>query len=325
MVEVGLKLGANQIAIIKEDVGKVLIQPSVVALKIVGPIKVVKAVGNDAVELANKDSNIILYSPITYGRINDKNILTTMLRKFLLKVIKNTMALSCTVALPCAVDMEQMLELKEVLLKVGVDKVKFVPNGVCARIGGCNLEDFEVNMVVDIGKYLTDISVLDGKNFILGRDLQIGGQNINENIIAFVEDNYSLKIDDYVAENLKLQLATLYNYDNNELSFYGINETGKLKKANINSKSLQVALKSSVDSILEEIKNYFSNLDPDLQNQIVKNGILFTGGVTKISGFLEYAMKKFEFPIYTSLTNEDAVLSGLGKIVENGSPFYIEW
>ncbi|MBO5948615.1 rod shape-determining protein [bacterium] len=86
-----------------------------------------------------------------------------------------------------------MLEIKILLKSVGISNVNFVQNAVCVR---CNLPDLETSkvMVVDMGKYLIDMSVLSKYDFINGRNYLIGGAEMDEAIKAYIEDNFEVVI-----------------------------------------------------------------------------------------------------------------------------------
>lgn len=326
MVEIGLKLGSNEIVLTRKGQGIIAREPCVVALKIIGFLPIIKAVGNKAIELSKNDKNVVLYSPIQAGKITNIKYLSNLLKKmFSQYIVGNSFRLIVTVSVPSGYDIETLILLEKELYQAGANKVKFVQNALCARACISNLSDDDISMVVDIGKYITDIVVLNGKKIFSGRTYEIGGEDINKNIIDFVFDNFGLKIDNYVAEKLKIELSTLYKYDNNSISFYGINKDGKLQKANITSSSIQLTLKNTIDDILSLIDLYISNMPDETKKQIKRNGILFVGGVTNISGFLEYAKEKISYPIFTGEIGENVIANGLDKIVKSGANFYIDW
>ncbi len=326
MVEIGLKLGSNEIILTRKGQGVIASEPCVVALKIIGFFPVIKAVGNNAIELSKNDKDVILYSPLQAGKITNIKYLSNLLKKlFSQYIVGGSIRMSVTASVPASIDIETLNSLEKELYQAGASKVKFVSNALCARVYATNLSDDDVSMVVDIGKYITDISVLSGKKIFSGRTYEIGGENINKNIIDFVFDDCGLKIDNYVAEKLKIELSTLYKYDNNSLSFYGIDKDGKLQKANMTSSSMQLTLKNTIDDILSLIDLYISNMPDEIKEQIKRNGILFVGGVTNISGFLEYAKEKISYPSFTGEIGENVIANGLDKIVKSGSNFYIDW
>ena len=64
-------------------------------------------------------------------------------------------------------------------------------------------------MVVDIGKYLTDISVLNDYNFDFGRMYFLGGENMDESLTSFIQDNYNLEVSNMTSEAIKNEVASL--------------------------------------------------------------------------------------------------------------------
>ena len=79
-------------------------------------------------------------------------------------------------------------------------------NGVCAR-ENLDIDSHARIMVVDIGKYITDISVLNDYNFDFGRMFFLGGEDMDESLTSFIQDNYNLEIANMTSEAIKNEIA----------------------------------------------------------------------------------------------------------------------
>jgi len=320
MTEVGLKIGSSDMTLITKEI--IVTEPSVVGLKVYGPVVRVVSFGSDAIELSQNDKNLIVFSPLMPCEIANEKYLAIFLKSFFKKYLSNKINSLCVVvAVNVSTPVLILDKIKKYLMQAGANIVKFVSNGTCARYDiPCRFEN-KANIAVDIGKYSLDITVSNKEKIICGRTYKLGGDNINLAIIAFVKDNYGLDIDDYVAENLKLKIGTLYDFNDEDLSFYGANN-GKLKKVKVTSKSLRLAIMSTINEFIAVISEFYNVLDKNIKDEIFDNGIIFTGGTSKISGFLEYVSNKINIPIYMGASEFDSVILGLQKMLNTSE--YVE-
>lgn len=325
-VELGLKFGGNEIIIFQKGVGIVAKEPAFLAVVENGKKMKVKAAGKRAEKLfLSKSSDTTVYQPIQNGEIVNEKMAVILIGEMLKDIIKNRFFLTCvkaTVAVPCAMNQKQLYSLKRVLSMSGVNRVKFIQNAVAAR-EMLDIDSQSYVMVVDIGKYVTDISVLNEYNFQFGRNYFIGGANMDKSITTFIADNHNLEVSDLTSEEIKNEIASLYDRDLNTTEYIGIDSNNKFKRYNITANEVRVAIQNVYDKILGFIEDVIKILPKEIYQEIYQNGIMFVGGASSIAGLYEYAKSKLDLPIIVPEDCGNTVILGLGKLI-SGKKEYLK-
>ena len=323
-VELAIKFGSNEIFVFRKGFGIVDKVPAYLAVVENGNKIQVKATGKSAEKMFHsKSSNVTVYQPILNSEIVNEKMAIVLLEEIVKSVIVDRFMLTgvnVLVAVPCALNEQQLLKIKKVLHCAGMNKITFVQNGVCAR-ANLDIDSHSRVMVVDIGKYITDISVLNDYNFDFGRMYFLGGKNMDTSLTSFIQDNYNLEVSDMTSEAIKNEIVSLYDRDLYRIEYIGIDENNKFVKNEITASEVKVAIVNIYDKIFELINNVLKELPKDIVADIYNNGIMFVGGASKIAGLYEYAKKKLDMPIIVPDEPQDCVILGAGKLLSKDSEF----
>lgn len=323
-IDLGLKFGSNEIIVYKKGSGIVAKEPAYLAVTSNGSFVKVHAIGKKAEKLFNaKSTNYQVFRPIENGEIVDEKMAKLLLGKIIENVVEDNLLITniyALVAVPSALNEQQLLLIKKVLRECGINKVEFVFNSVCIQ-SSLDFDSHAHIMVVDIGKNVTDISVLNEYNFCFGRMYFLGGEDMDKSIVTFVADNYNLKINTQTAEQIKNEIASLYNRDMYTYEFVGVNENGNMARASITANDVRLAISNVYDAVFERVVQIVKTLPADVVNDIYNTGIVFVGGGSKIAGLYEYAKSKLDFPIIVADEPADAVVLGLGKLLSSEKEF----
>ncbi|MCQ2564831.1 MAG: rod shape-determining protein, partial [Clostridia bacterium] len=205
-IDLAIKFGSNEIIIYRKGVGIIAKEPAYLAVVEINGKTKVKAIGKRAEKMFySKTDQVNVYQPIVNSEIVNEKMAVVLISEILSNIIQDKFMLSnlsALVAVPCALGHDQLLLIKRVLHESGVNKVEFVQNSVCVQTS-LDLDPQSHIMVVDIGKYITDISVLNEFNFSFGRMYYIGGQDMDKSIATFVLDNHNLHVSELTCENIK--------------------------------------------------------------------------------------------------------------------------
>ncbi len=315
--ELAIKFGSNEIVIYRKGLGIVARQSSYLAMLRNKPNGKIYAYGSEAEKLCNiKNMQYMLVQPIKGIEITNRRLAVELMKNVLSKATFDSYtSISALVAVPCAMTEKKLLELKIVLQQAGISKVNFVQNAVCVRAQEFNLDASDKCLVVDMGKYIVDISVVSRYAFEYGRDYFIGGAEMDMAISTYVADNYDVDITNEQAEAIKNEIASMYENDMYTASFEGITKSGTYKDITIRANEIRVAIIGVYDKIFDLISEVLESLPIDTLAEIRKNGIIFTGGVSSICGLSEYAFKKLGIPVISSDNPKDAVILGAGKLL----------
>lgn len=317
-IDLAIKFGSNEIIIYRKGIGIIAKEPAFLAVVENDKSVKVKATGKRAEKLFHsKSSDVTVYQPIENSAIINEKMATVLLSEILKNVIQDKFLLtnlSALVAVPCALNEKQLRLIKKVLHESGVNKITFVQNSVCAK-KNLDVDPHAHIMVVDIGKFVTDISVLNDFNFEFGRMYFLGGIDMDKSITTFIMDNHGLEVSDMTSEAVKNEVASLYERDMYKTEYIGIDENNKFVKKEITANEVRVAIQNVYDKILGFVQEVVNGLPKDVMAEIHANGIMFVGGASRISGLYEYASKKLDYPIIVPDEPQDCVILGAGKLL----------
>lgn len=322
-IDLAIKFGSNEIIVYRKAYGIVTKVPAYLAIKRDGKKVKVQAIGKNAEILLRASSqNVEVLNPIVNSEIVDEKMAVLLMSEILKDVIQDRFLLTklrALIAVPSGMKEEQLIKIKRVLLEAGINNISFVINSVGAR----NMLDVDSQahiMVVDIGKYLTDISILNEYNFTFGRTYFFGGVNMDKSITTFISDNHGLKVNDRTSEMVKNEIASLYERDLNKIEYSGF-DNDKLVKHEITANEIRVAIVGLYDKIFEFIEDILKQVSKEVLHDIYNFGIMFVGGASSIPGLYEYAKKKLDLPIIVPDDPSDCVINGVGKLMSSDKEF----
>lgn len=144
------------------------------------------------------------------------------------------------------------------------------------------------SVLIDIGGGTTDIAIYRNGKLLYTSVIPIGGEFYTSDIAT------GLQIELKTAERLKKQLATYYQEEVDEDTYIEIPTNDYKGVKEINVSTLKMIVDARTDEILELVKN---KLEASGYINHLVNGIVFTGGSSKIIGLEEKASKYFELPV----------------------------
>jgi len=319
-IDLAIKFGSHEIIIYRKGQGIIAKEPAFLAVTPHGKKLNVKAVGKEAEKLKlTSSSNILVYQPIKNSEVVDKKLAVILITKILEKNIIDKFTLNkinALVAVPCALGYQKLVDLKFVLMQAGISRVNFVQNGVCLREYDESLDPYANCLTVDIGKYTTDFSVLNKFAFSYGRNYQIGGADMDIALQTYILDNFHLDVTLIKAEEIKNKVASLYLNDTYSTDFQGIADDKTYISQKITANEVRVAIVGVYNKIFDLIHDYVKSLPKAVCAEVMKNGVIFSGGSSKIQGLYEYASKKLSLPIIAIDNPVDAVILGCAKLLD---------
>ncbi len=323
-INLAIKFGSNEIIIYRKGFGIIAKEPAYLAVIEHDNKLKVKATGKEAEKMfLSKSSSVTVYEPIKNSEIINEKMAVILINEILKNVIPDKFLLTrltALVAVPCALNQKQLTLLKRVLNEAGVTKAEFVQNSVCARTE-LDIDSHAHLMVVDIGKYITDISVLNEYNFDMGKMYFIGGEDMDKSITTFIADNHGLTVSDQTSEAIKNEVASLYERDFYKTEYIGIDDNDKFVKRDITANEVRLAVTNVYDKIINLIKENLNRLPKDIAKDIYTTGVLFVGGGSTIAGLYEYASKKLDVPVIVAENPADTVILGAGKLLNGNREF----
>ncbi len=322
-LQLAIDFGSTNTIIYKMGSGIVLKEPTAVFLQIVNKDYIIKEVGLKAKKMLGRtDENSAVVYPIVEGVIKNKDFATKLLKEFLIKVTGKKYfrpKTSVLLVLPCGLSTEEVFSYKEVLHSAGVNKIKIVPNILTSYLGDDSISFADRSvMAVNIGGGNTEIAIIANNTIINGCSLSVGGRSIDNAIREIIETKNNTKISQNISEKIKNEIGSLYESDNSNIEFIGIdNELNQPKSYVVSAGELLPAVKETIDAIIKTIKTLLSACSPDILADISSNGIFLSGSVSNLTGLEKYLSSATQLKITISSHADNASILGAGKLMNN--------
>ena len=107
--------------------------------------------------------------------------------------------------------------IKEAAIKSGGKKVYLEEEPKVAAIGaGSGHSQPSGNMIIDIGGGTTDVAVLSMGDIVTAESIKLAGDTFTQDILQFIKRKYKLLIGERTAEDIKINIGTVYPGSRNE-------------------------------------------------------------------------------------------------------------
>ena len=323
MWKLAIDLGSSMTKIYRADTssGIVLAEPSCVA--VAGADRDVKAIGKDAKNLIGKTAEYtsIIY-PVYEGEIVDMRLAVEMLKEFLSRVGVKASALKrahVLLGVPCGASTQLLSDYAALADECGLRKVFFVEQPYLAAVGaGAVFSDSDPVFCLDIGGGVTNIAVVSADGMIAGVSMNIGGNNMDANIMDKVSKLYNLKIGALTAEKLKNEICSLAPAARGTMVAEGSStETLRPSSASIKADDLADCIRVYIDKVLEYAGAVLKKLPAEVAAAVNRNGVFLSGGVMKIPYLPQYIGAKLEMRYHVCEEPQFATVLGGGAVVRD--------
>ncbi|APC79164.1 TPA: rod shape-determining protein [Clostridium botulinum] len=318
--DMGIDLGtANTLVYIKGK-GVVLSEPSVVAIN--KDVNKVLAVGDEAKQMIGRTpGNIVAIRPLKDGVIADFDVTQIMLKKFIEKVspkggFTNPRIVVC---FPSGVTEVEKRAIDEATKSAGAREVVLMEEPMAAAIGaGLPVNEPTGSMIVDIGGGTTEVAIISLGGIVTSKSLRVAGDELDQSIINYIKKEYSLMIGERTAENIKVELGSAYETDEDKIMEIRGRDliTGLPKVITISGKEVREALSEPVISIIEAIKTTLEKTPPELAADIMDKGIMLAGGGALLRGLDQLINEETHMPVHIAESPLDCVAVGAGKALD---------
>ena len=163
---------------------------------------------------------------------------------------------------------------------------------------------------------LSEISVISDGKVIIGRTLKEGGFTLDDDIVTMVRRKFNINIGHRTAEQLKNNLAFMINGPRLEQKVFGIHTLSGLPKSDmIPALAVSVAVLATIDRIVDEVRQVVDRTPPILRQDIFREGIFLTGGVSMIQNLPMYFQKEVSLPVYHIQDPKNSTIRGLVTMI----------
>ncbi len=323
MWKLAIDLGSSVTKIYRADTssGIVLAEPSCVA--VAGEDKEVKAIGKEAKNLIGKTAEYtsIIY-PVYEGEIVDMRLAAAMLKEFLSRVGVKNSALSraqILISVPCGASDRVLSDYQLLAEECGLKRIYFVEQPYLSAVGaGAILTDSDPVFCIDIGGGVTNVAVVSADGIIAGLSMNIGGNNMDSNVLQRVAKVNKLRIGPLTAERIKNEIGSFSPAARGAIVAEGSSvETLRPAASSVQATDVADCLRVYIDKILEYAGAVLRKLPAEVAATVNRNGVFLSGGVMKIPYLPQYIGAKLEMRYHVCEEPQFATVLGGGAVVRD--------
>jgi rod shape-determining protein MreB len=318
--DIAVDLGTANTLVYVRGKGIVLNEPSVVAINIKDGRPL--AVGAEAKRMIGRTpSNIQAIRPLKDGVIADFEICEKMLRYFIHKVSQSKMGKPrMVICVPSGITGVERRAVQEAAEYAGARKPAYIIEEPMAAAIGAGLPVHEPagNMVVDIGGGTTEVAVISLGGIVTSRSIRVGGDEMDEAIIAYIKKQYSVALGERTSESIKMTLASAYPLEEElraEIKGRDL-VTGLPKTISVTTEEIRAAIAEPINAIVDAVKVTLDNTPPELAADIMDQGIVLTGGGALLAGLDHRLHDETGMPIVVAKNPLQCVALGSGQCLE---------
>ena len=321
---VAIDLGTANTLVYAQGQGIVLNEPSVVAITESKGKKRVLAVGNEAKLMVGRTpGNIQAIRPLREGVIADFDVAEDMIKYFIQRVQKrrNFISPQVIICVPSGSTAVEKRAIQESAESAGARRVFLIEEPMAAAIGaGLPVTEPCGSMLVDIGGGTTEVAVISLGGIVHARSVRVGGDTMDEAIIAYIRRHHNLLIGESMAERIKKSIGSAIKPEKGPGKTMAIKGrdlvNGIPKEIIIDEKQIAESLHEPVMGIVDAVRITLENTPPELAADIVEKGIVMTGGGSLLHN-LDYVLREATgLPVSIADDPLSCVALGTGQALE---------
>lgn len=317
--DMAVDLGTANTLVYVRGRGIVLSEPSVVAID--SRDGKVHAVGVEAKRMLGRTpGSITAIRPLKDGVIADFDVAEAMLSYFIKSARSNRFSHPrVVVCVPSGVTGVEKRAVEEACLSAGARRAYLIEEPMAAAIGaGLPVAEPIGSMVVDIGGGTTEVAVIALGGIVVSQSIRIGGDELDDAIIAHCKRAHKLAIGAQTAEEVKVSTGSAAPLSREtEIEIRGRDlVTGLPKTLTLDSEEVRDALDEEVGHIVDAVKETLDRTPPELAGDIMDRGITLAGGGALLQGLEQRLRDECQMPCQLAESPLTCVAVGSGISLE---------
>lgn len=321
--DLGIDLGTTSTLVYVQEKGVAINEPSVVAVNT--RTDEILAVGEEAKTMIGKTPNHIhAVRPLVDGVISDFEVTEKMLKYFIDKVHSESFTLiprpRVIIGIPLDVTEVEKKAVEDAAKSAGAREIYLIEESMAAAIGArLPVTEAKATMVVDIGGGTTEIAVISLGGTVTWKTLRIAGNELNNNIMQYVREEFNLLIGEQLAESAKIRIGSAATMkEPMEMQIRGRDLLNGLPKAiTVSDSQIREAMSRTINQIIESIKATLERTPPELVADIYEHGIVLTGGGALLRGLDKEIAQATKIPVRVADDPLTCVVRGTGILLSD--------
>jgi len=326
-LDLGIDLGTANTLIYVRGKGIIIQEPSWVAIE--KRTRKPVAIGMQAKEMVGRTpANILVIRPIRDGVISEFEIAQAMLSYFIGRVHQQSIVPMprprVVVGIPSGATEVEKRAVFDATMAAGAREVYLIEEPTAASLGaGLPLADVHGSMIVDIGGGTTEVAIHSMGGIVVSRSLRVAGDEMDQDIIEYIRNKYNLLIGQRMAEEIKMEIGSAFPLENEKtMNIRGRNlVTGLPESIEISSIEVREALISSLQVIIDTIKDALDEAPPEIGADLLDNGICMAGGGSLLQGIVPRLSEELKMHVFLAEDPMTCVARGAGIVLEDLNRF----
>ena len=322
-LDLGIDLGTANTLIYVRGKGIMIQEPSWVAIdkRSRRPL----AIGAQAKEMVGRTpNNIITIRPLRDGVISEFEITQAMLGYFIGRVHQQSVVPMprprVVIGIPSGATEVEKRAVFDAAMAAGAREVYLIEEPIAASLGaGLPMADVRGTMIVDIGGGTTEVAISSMGGVIVSRSLRVAGDEMDQDIINHIRNKYNLLIGGRMAEQIKIEIGSAFPLESERMmTIRGRNLiTGLPEAIDVSSIEIREAMNSSLQVIIDTIKDALDEAPPEIGADLLDNGICMAGGSSQLQGLVQRLADEFKLHVWLADDPMTCVARGAGIVLED--------
>jgi len=299
--DLAVDLGTANTVVFRAREGIVLFEPSVVAMD--QQTGQVYAVGEKARQMLGRTpATIVATRPLRHGVIADFETTEQMLGQFIRLVGGSRLRRAVIVCVPSGLtQVERDAVVEATTLSAGAREAHLIEEAMAGAIGaGLPVEEAVASLVVDVGGGTTEMAVIALGGIVVATSLPVGGYDLDDAIVRFVQDQHRLLVGHEQAERLKIEIGSALegHAAAPEAEVAGrYMSTGMLARITLGEDDVRHALERPLARIVAGLKELLEQTPAQLASDIADRGVTLVGGGALLPGFADLIRSETGLPV----------------------------
>jgi rod shape-determining protein MreB len=322
-LDIGIDLGTANTLVYVRGKGIMINEPSWVAID--KRTRQALQIGSQAKEMVGRTpANVLAIRPLRDGVISEFEITQAMLGYFIGKAHQHTVVPvprpRVVIGLPSGATEVEKRAVYDAAMTAGARETFLIEEPKAAALGaGLAIWDVRGTMVVDIGGGTTEVAVISMGDTVVSRSLRVAGDELDLDIITYIRNKYNVLIGERMAEQAKITIGSAYPLQV-EKTFVvrGRNLVSGLPEAvELSSVEIREALSSSVQVIVDTIKDAIDEAPPEIVADLIETGVCLAGGTSQLQGLSERLTDQLNLRVWVAEDPLTCVVRGAGLVLED--------
>lgn len=322
-LDIGIDLGTANTLVNVRRKGIVINEPSWVAIE--KRTRKPLAIGAQAKEMVGRTpANVMAIRPLRDGVISEFEITQAMLEYFIGKAHQQSIVPlprpRVVIGIPSGATEVEKRAVYDAAMSAGAREVHLIEEPAAAALGaGLPVAEVRGSMIVDIGGGTTEVAIISMGGIVVSRSLRVAGDELDQDIITYIRNKYNLFIGERMAEQVKIAIGSAYPLPSEKTTMVrGRNLVSGLPEAlEVSSVEIREALASSVQVIIDTIKDALDEAPPEIVADLLETGVCLAGGGSQLQGLSDRLTDELHVRVWVAEDPMTCVARGAGMVLEN--------